>query len=155
MENNQQTITKILSEFKALKMSTKRVEDTLGFSNGLLGKVVNGLTNLSEEKFNALLAFYKDNISENTDAIPLEINDSGNASYDSLLKEFHKLIAGAPNSDKVKEKLLALKEKAVDTKKEGGMINWNQMRGVMERCDNYILGVYGKPHSTNKAQPHE
>jgi hypothetical protein len=150
MENNQQSITKILSELKVVKFSTSAIEISLGFSNGLLGKASKGVTTLSEEKFKALLSFYEENSGAevlNDSPKILDINDTGNASFDSLLKEFHKLINGAPNSDAIKAKLLALKEKAVQTKTKEKTINWNQMQAITERCDNYISGVYGRSYS--------
>jgi hypothetical protein len=151
MENNKQSITKILTELKALKLSTSGVEGKLGFSNGLIGKASKGLTTISDEKFAALESFYEEQTAGETkyesEAKVLDMNDTGNASFDTLLKEFHGLIEGAPKSDEIKAKLIALRERAVSTKTKEKTINWNQMKAITERCDNYIAGVYGKSYS--------
>jgi recombination protein RecA len=49
----------ILSELKAIGFPISKIEMELGFSNGLLGKAKNGVTNLSDEKMLLLQNFYK------------------------------------------------------------------------------------------------
>lgn len=49
----------ILSELKAIGFPISKIEMELGFSNGLLGKAKNGVTNLSDEKMLLLENFYR------------------------------------------------------------------------------------------------
>lgn len=52
-------LEQILVELKSIGVSVSKVETDLGFSNGLLGKVKNGKSNLSDEKFELVESYYK------------------------------------------------------------------------------------------------
>lgn len=54
-----QELELILTALKGMGYPTSKVESDLNFSNGLLGKAKNGLTNLSDEKFKSLEEYYK------------------------------------------------------------------------------------------------
>lgn len=58
MPNDSKSILKIVSDFKANKWSTSKIESDLEISNGLLGKAAKGTTKLSDEKFKKLEAYY-------------------------------------------------------------------------------------------------
>lgn len=72
----------------------------------------------------------------------LPIKDTQNDTFDTLLREFYVLVEGAPPVSTIKEALLALKSKAIASN-----INGRQKEAVATRCDNYILGNYGKSHN--------
>lgn len=60
MDNQKEQILKMVVALKAVKYPVSKIESELGFSNGLIGKAAKGSTELSEEKFNQLEAFFKD-----------------------------------------------------------------------------------------------
>lgn len=51
-------LEQILVNLKAIGVSVSKIENDLGFSNGLLGKVKNGKSNLSDEKFGLVETYY-------------------------------------------------------------------------------------------------
>ena len=51
-------LEQILAELKLKGVSVAKLESDLKFSNGLLGKVKNGKSNLSDEKFDMVQAYY-------------------------------------------------------------------------------------------------
>ena len=57
-------LEQILVNLKAIGVSVSKVETDLGFSNGLLGKVKNGKSNLSDEKFGLVESYYEKLISK-------------------------------------------------------------------------------------------
>lgn len=52
-------ILKIIADFKGIKMPVSKIENEIGFSNGLLGKAAKGDTTLSEEKLQKLIEFHE------------------------------------------------------------------------------------------------
>lgn len=52
-------LEQILANLKSIGVSVSKVETDLGFSNGLLGKVKNGKSNLSDEKFGLVESYYE------------------------------------------------------------------------------------------------
>jgi len=57
-------LEQVLADLKAIGINVVKIESDLGFSNGLIGKAKNGKANLSEEKFDAIMDYYKKNIPE-------------------------------------------------------------------------------------------
>ena len=51
-------ILKMVVALKAIKLPVSKVEDELGFSNGLIGKAAKGITDLSEDKFVRLKNYF-------------------------------------------------------------------------------------------------
>lgn len=51
-------IEQILKDLKGIKLTAQKIEEEVGFSNGLLGKAAKGKCNLSEEKMKLLEGFY-------------------------------------------------------------------------------------------------
>ena len=51
-------ILKMVVALKAIKLPVSKVEDELGFSNGLIGKAAKGITDLSEDKFVSLKNYF-------------------------------------------------------------------------------------------------
>ncbi len=62
------------------------------------------------------------------------------AKWQQMLKAFKIIIAGDPAPEKVKDKLLALKEAATNAT----VLTARQREGIHGRCDNYIAGTFGK-----------
>lgn len=60
----QDKILYILNWFKEQKVSVAKLEQALGFSNGLLGKAAKGTTTLSEDKWCKLDTYYKTKLRE-------------------------------------------------------------------------------------------
>jgi len=79
MENNLESVSKMLADLKTNKLSPARVEGMLGFSNGLLGKAAKGKTTLSENKFTMLAEYYKEYYAPLT---KIEITKSTPESFD-------------------------------------------------------------------------
>ena len=52
----------IIYDFKNIGWSVQKVEQELSFSNGSLGKVINGKSGLSEFRFSKLLELHKKEI---------------------------------------------------------------------------------------------
>jgi len=66
-------LEQILANLKAIGVSVSKVETDLGFSNGLLGKVKNGKSNLSDEKFGLVESYYKNMVGDKIHEIAKEI----------------------------------------------------------------------------------
>lgn len=62
------------------------------------------------------------------------------AKWKSLLEMLFKIIEKDPAPEKVKDKLLELKEVAANS----NHLTERQKNGIMSRCDNYINGTFGK-----------
>lgn len=79
-------LEQILNNLKAIGISVSKVETELGFSNGLLGKVKNGKSNLSDEKFGLLESYYKKMVGDKIQEVATEINQN-QPKADIILKE--------------------------------------------------------------------
>jgi hypothetical protein len=62
-----------------------------------------------------------------------------NAVWQSMLKQFEKIIDGNPAPEKVKEKLTQLQDLA----KQSGIMTVRQVEGIYMRCHNYLTGNWG------------
>lgn len=71
-------------------------------------------------------------------------DDACIAEWRAMLKIFHATINGEPEPEKVKDKLLALKQSAANSK----VLTYHQVSGITERCNNYLNGTYGKTKTT-------
>lgn len=56
-----------------------------------------------------------------------------------LLRKFNKLVENMPPLDKIKTKLLEIKQEAINNHE----LNGRQREAITARCDNYIKGEYG------------
>lgn len=75
-------LEQILVDLKAIGVSVSKIETDLGFSNGLLGKVKNGKSNLSDEKFRLVESYYE-KLRNGVVALP----SYGSSSPEVLIKE--------------------------------------------------------------------
>lgn len=66
-------LEQILVNLKAIGVSVSKIETDLGFSNGLLGKVKNGKSNLSDEKFDLVESYYKKMVGDKIQEFETEI----------------------------------------------------------------------------------
>jgi hypothetical protein len=62
-----------------------------------------------------------------------------NATWQSMLQMFHKIIENNPTPEKVKEKLVELQDLA----KNSGIMTVRQVEGIYMRCQNYLDGTWG------------
>ena len=69
-------LEQILVNLKAIGVSVSKIETDLGFSNGLLGKVKNGKSNLSDEKFDLVESYYKKMVGDKIQEMATEIEKS-------------------------------------------------------------------------------
>lgn len=61
----------VLQSFRMVKYPVSKIEKDLGFSNGLLGKVAKGQSNLSQEKAEKLIEYYDSYTRGNDITIPI------------------------------------------------------------------------------------
>jgi len=65
MDYPKDLIVKMIDELKVVKkVSAKEIENILGYSNGMIGKIKSGRTKLPENKLSLLSKFYFDKINE-------------------------------------------------------------------------------------------
>jgi len=64
--------------------------------------------------------------------------------FELLLKKFNTLIDKQPPVKEVKDQLLSIKDEA----KNSATLTTRQREAIVERCDNYANGVYGRNLST-------
>jgi hypothetical protein len=62
------------------------------------------------------------------------------AEWRAMLKIFHSTIQGNLDPEMIKEKLISLKQAAANSK----LLTYHQTSGIVERCNNYLKGEYGK-----------
>lgn len=66
------------------------------------------------------------------------------ATWRAMLNLFHNLIEGNPKSGSIKTDLEELKEEA----KNNAFLTGAQRAGIIDRCENYLNGSYGRNLST-------
>jgi hypothetical protein len=76
------------------------------------------------------------------------MEDQNIVEWKQSLASFHKIIDGNPAPDKVKDKLLGLKEST----KISNILNQRQKEAIIARCDFYIAGEYGKTKTSENIQ---
>lgn len=62
-----------------------------------------------------------------------------NEKWQSMIKVFKAITDSNPPVEKVREKLVALKESATNT----ALLTPRQREGITDRCNNYLNGTYG------------
>jgi len=166
MSTQKEETVKMVAALKASKISVSKIESELGFSNGLIGKAVKGELELSEQKFELLVVFFKEKIVVNeqkqteTTSVINELKgivgnetivkkkneEEGIHPFDVLLRKFNKLIDNAPSVNSVKKELNEISELA----KQNHILNFWQKDAILKRCDNYINGSYCSTSKLNQ-----
>jgi hypothetical protein len=153
-------LEQVLADLKAIGINVVKIESDLGFSNGLIGKAKSGKANLSEEKFDAIMDYYKKNIPEAkqittepeyVDFIAPEkkpkveimlgsefLKSTPMSPFRMILAEFNALVLEQPPISQVKDKLIDILSRA-----ENPEFTVRQVEAVRERCLNYLKGIYG------------
>lgn len=123
-------LEQILVNLKAIGVSVSKVETDLGFSNGLLGKVKNGKSNLSDEKFGLVESYYKKMVSGKIQEIATEIEKNHLTGAIS---------AKADLTPDVREKIIAAFEAPVELPKPEKIV-LPKAKGIMLGAD-YLADV--------------
>ncbi len=150
------SVTSMLVALKAIKISAKKAEEDLSFSNGLLGKAAKGNSELSDEKFKQLQDYFKEKTNVQEAPVPktkMVVSKSGNLTLkpsDEKMKQL-RLTMDKLDKDFGKGSVMLLGEKP-DEKVQSistGSLGVDRCLGIGGLPKGRVVEIYG-PESSGK-----